>query len=152
MTQIKDYSLIQLIGWAKILIKSILGRKQQYVLSFEQDNDGKWYVVLPKWPLDRSHLEMVAGSDDMLDLLDKDLHHLVKVRIFTSNKMEPDNRRIQLTRVKKSLAGGAFYTAKGLDGWNSNPHAIREKELWLCPVTLCVLGRYPRCIYVEKAG
>lgn len=149
MLHIKKYSLIQLIGWAWILLKSILGRKQQYVLSFEQDYDGKWYVVFPGWPLDRSHLEMVAGADDMLDMLDKEHKCLIKVIAIPTRSKEIRKGNVQLTCIKSSLTGGAFYTVQGLKRWG-NPNAIREKELWLCPVTLCVLGHYPNYIYVEK--
>lgn len=150
MVDIKNYSATQLLGWAKILAKSTFGKKSSYTLSFEQDPDGKWYVVFPGWPLDRSHLEMVAGADDMLTLLDTSHKHLVTVSAIPAKEKEVHEGYIQLTCIKSSLTGGAFYTVQGLQGWDTNPHAIREKELWLCPVTLCVLGHYPKFIYVRK--
>lgn len=150
MVDIKKYSALQLLGWAKILAKSTFGKKKEYELSFEQDLDGRWYIVFPGWPLDRSHLQMVAGADDMLDLIDTSHKHLVKTAVIPSKEKETHEGYYQLTCIKSSLSGGAFYTVQGLNGWNNNPHAIREKELWLCPVTLCVLGHYPKYIYVKK--
>lgn len=151
MVDIKSYSALQLLSWAKILAKSTFGKKQSYELSFEQDPDGRWYIVFPGWPLDRSHLQMVAGADDMLDLLDTSHEHLVKVSVIPAKEKAAHEGYFQLTCIKSSLSGGAFYTAQGLEGWG-DPHAIREKELWLCPVTLCVLGHYPKYIYVKKIG
>lgn len=151
MTDIKNYSPLQLLHWAKTLAAGVFGRKDKYELSFEQDHDGRWYVVFPGWPLDRSHLEMVAGSDDMLSLLDTEKRHLVKVSVIPARKHEEHKGYFQLTQIKHSLTGGSFYTVQGLKGWG-NPKAIREKELWICPVTLCVLGEYPKYIYVKKIG
>lgn len=146
---IRFYSVRELLGWAKMLVKSVLGMKREYTLSFEQDPDSRWYVIFPGWPLERAHLEMVAGADDMLNLLDKqEQKHLVTVSVIPSSKQRQLEGYIQLTCVKSSLSGGGFYTVQGLEGWGT-PGAKREKQLWLCPVTLCVLGRYPKYIYVK---
>lgn len=146
---IRFYSVRELFGWAKMLVKSVLGMKREYTLSFEQDPDSRWYVIFPGWPLERAHLEMVAGADDMLNLLDKqEQKHLVTVSVIPSSKQRQLEGYIQLTCVKSLLGGGGFYTVQGLEGWGT-PNAKREKQLWLCPVTLCVLGRYPKYIYVK---
>lgn len=145
---IRFYSARELFCWVKMLVKSVLGMKREYSLSFEQDPDLRWYVVFPGWPLNRGHLEMVAGADDMLNLLDKAHKHYVTVSAIPSSKQRQREDYIQLTRVKSSLGCGGFYTVQGLEGWG-NPNAKREKQLWLCPVTLCVLGRYPKFIYVK---
>lgn len=147
---VRFYSARELYGWVKMLLKSVIGMKREYELAFEQDPDGRWYVVFPGWPLNCGHLEMVAGADDMLNLLDRDAqHHRVTVSVCPSRKQRSREDRIELTCRKSSLGGGAFYTVQGLDGWGT-PGAKREKQLWLCPVTLCVLGRYPKYIYVRQ--
>ena len=46
-----------------------------------------------------------------------------------------------LSQTSSTLAGGAFY--KDLSG------CVNE-EIWLCPVTLFVLGRYPKNIQIAK--
>lgn len=150
MVDIKNYSPTQLLSWAKTLASSTFGRKSSYTISFEQDPDDRWYVVFPGWPLDRSHLEMVAGADDMLTLLDTDHKHRVTITVIPAKQKETHEGYIELTCKRSSLTGGATYTAAGLEGWDTNPNAIREKTLWLCPVTLCVLGHYPKYIYIKK--
>lgn len=151
MTEIKNYTLWQILCWVGALLRGFVKGRHCHSVSFEQDSDGRWYVILPGWPLDRRHLEMVAGADDMLSLLDCNKEHLVRVSIITSKAKAEHEGCCQLTCIKKSLTGGAFYTVQGLSGWDNNPNAIREKELWLCPVTLCVLGCYPKYIYVRRA-
>jgi hypothetical protein len=40
------------------------------------------------------------------------------------------------------LTGGAQYEVSGIAGFT--------KKIWLCPVTLFVLGNYPAYIYLKK--
>ncbi len=47
-----------------------------------------------------------------------------------------------LVRGEHSLVGGSTYTATGLPGF--------KRDIWLCPVTLFVLGQYPKYIYIKK--
>ena len=49
----------------------------------------------------------------------------------------------KLVQLDYSLTGGSTYQVTGLEGF--------ERDIWLCPVTLFVLGRYPRYIYVKKS-
>ena len=61
----------------------------------------------------------------------------------TSSKQEKLPGYAELHRLDHSLTGGAHYEVRGLDGFNH--------KIWLCPVTLFVLGTYPAYIYVKKA-
>ena len=45
-------------------------------------------------------------------------------------------------QISKSMTGDSFYYVKDLDGF--------IRKIWICPVTLCVLGEYPRYIYIKK--
>lgn len=40
------------------------------------------------------------------------------------------------------MTGGSTYMVTALPGF--------ERDIWLCPVPLFVLGRYPKYIYVKK--
>jgi hypothetical protein len=40
------------------------------------------------------------------------------------------------------LFAGATYKVNGLEGFT--------KEIWICPVTLTVLGHYPQYIYIKQ--
>ena len=44
---------------------------------------------------------------------------------------------------KKVTVTETTYQVTGLEGF--------ERDIWLCPVTLFVLGRYPKYIYVKKS-
>ena len=48
----------------------------------------------------------------------------------------------ELVQINAHLTCGAFYQVEKLEGF--------AREIWICPVTLTVLGRYPRFIYVKK--
>ena len=79
-------------------------------------------------------------------MLDKENtnHVSLEVNINKSEKYD-----IQLMKVHSALTKGAFYTVETpLQNWG-NPNAICKKQLWLCPVTLTILGKYPDFIYFK---
>ncbi len=49
----------------------------------------------------------------------------------------------ELRQLDKSLTGGSHYDATNFVGF-------RMTRIWVCPVTLCVLGRYPKYLYIKK--
>lgn len=49
-----------------------------------------------------------------------------------------------MTQLDKSLFGGSHYDTSAWPGFRLSRHLI-------CPVTLCVLGCYPKYLYVKKA-
>ena len=137
--------------WFFLLLKAAILRKATYTVSFTHEEDDRWYVDFPGWPLKHSQLQMVAGADDLLDLLNDGSDH-VHLKVSTnSSKPFPDmpssTHIFRLQKVKSALTRGAFYTLETpLKGWET-PNASRRKQLWLCPVTLTVLGHYPKNIY-----
>lgn len=136
---------MKIIKWFCILLKAIVLHKTNLNISFTKDDENKWYVDFPNWPLSQDNLEMVAGADDLLDLLNDGSNHVsLEVSINEITK------GIKLKKVKSALTKGAFYIVETpLKEWE-NPNSIRRKQLWLCPVTLTVLGRYPKYIYFKK--
>jgi hypothetical protein len=132
------------LKWIWLIIRAALKRSKLKVVSFTKESDQKWYVDFPNWPLAHYHLMMVAGSDKFLDYLNDTTNHVrLKVNISNDNKTIPNT--IKLVKVESTLTGGAYYKVETpLSGWNP------EKELWLCPVTLAVLGQYPEYIYIKK--
>lgn len=148
----------------KLLGSAITGKKEVYDLTFVKD-DGTWYIDLPNWPWKRENLAMVCGADKMLDLLaatpqnDKGLN---RVRLQVKPSAEPvapdvlqsmlKEDWVELTQVRSSLTGGATYTLKGKiaanfkvkDYWTGE---AKPRTLWLCPVTLFVMGEYPKYFY-----
>ena len=138
--------MIKFLKWLWLLLKATILRKAQLKVSFTKESNGRWYVDFPNWPLSHDNLEMVAGADDLLDILNNGTNH-VSLEVYTKKPKEYD---VELMKVHSALTKGAFYTVETpLEGWE-NPNAMRRKQLWLCPVTLTVLGHYPKQIFFNK--
>ena len=112
--------------------------EREYELTFVQDPDGRWYIDIP-WDGNRSNLEMVAGSDRLLSHIAKG-DNKVTLQVILDYIDDYDDYII-LDRFEHSLAGGASYTVS---------NAEFKEPIWICPVTLCVLGRYPKKIYFKR--
>ena len=63
--------------------------------------------------------------------------------------VRPSSKRLQLEGYAEliqkdhSLTGGSTYEVRNLEGFH--------RDIWLCPVTLFVLGKYPKYMYIKKA-
>lgn len=156
-----DMSVLNLM---KLLGTAVMEKKEEYELTFVKDDD-TWYIDLPNWPWKRENLAMVCGADIVLDLLanspqnDKGPN---KVKLLAKPTDEPvDNETLariikdewfELTQVDSGLTKGAHYTAKGnaLENFQRKDlrtGEIKPRTLWLCPVTLFVVGHYPKYFY-----
>ena len=131
------------LKWIFLLIKATILRKATYYVSFSKEADKKWYVDFPNWPLAHYHLMMVAGADTLLEILHNGTNH-VSLKVDISNKDKDIPNTIKLFKTDSTITGGAYYKLKTpLKDWN-------RKDLWLCPVTLAVLGQYPKYIFIKK--
>ena len=63
--------------------------KTNYSISFTKEKDNRWYVDFPEWPLSHDNLEMVAGADDLLDLLNNKKTN----KVFFRNRFEEATKR-----------------------------------------------------------
>ena len=120
-------------------------------LKFNKESDGDWYIDFPGYPFDHHNLMMVAGANMLCEYVAEKEGHpdYAEVDVTTGNKLidgrTPD---IVMTRYKKGY--GATYHNQMPDGLP--PFVIRDGKVilvpdaWLCPVTLLVLGRYPKQI------
>lgn len=102
----------------------------------------KWYCKVPGFPKALfEHTMMVAGAANMLEYYaqgDDDI--TVEVRIPGKNEYDCFCG-FRLEQTSATLTGGAFY---------KDPHKFFTEEFWLCPVTLFLLGRYPKKIYIYR--
>lgn len=137
------YSINDLLHGAKVMSQSVFGRRDEYQLQFNHEDDRRWYVDFPGWPFDHHNLMMVAGADKLCELLSDD-DRFAHVSVIPSNKPLDKPGYACLVQGRHSLTGGSFYNVTGLEGF--------EREIWLCPVTLFVLGRYPKYIYIKKTN
>lgn len=97
-----------------------------------------WYAQIPDYTGDIDELEMIAGADDLCEILDIDGDGLVQTIVrdipFPKEKM---GKTFTLKMVKCDDEG-ADYKVEELD-----------QELWLCNVTKYVFGKFPRTIYIK---
>ena len=138
-----DYSMKDLVNGASLIQRSVFGKKSEYQLKFNHEEDGCWYVDFPGWPFDHHNLMMVAGADDLCAFLSDDDRE-ARVNVIPAKKRETHDGYAELRRMDHSLTGGAHYEVKGIDGF--------AKNIWICPVTLFVLGNYPAYIYIKKTA
>ncbi len=137
------YSISDLLHGAKVMSQSVFGRRDEYHLQFNYEDDRRWYVDFPGWPFDHHNLMMEAGADKLCEFLSDD-DRFAHVSVIPSNKPLDKPGYACLVQGRYSLTGGSFYNVTGLEGF--------EREIWLCPVTLFVLGRYPKYIYIKKTN
>ena len=139
------YTIIDIFKGVPKLVKSVLNRKREYRILFNKEKDDCWYVDFPHWPFSHDNLAMVSGADKMLDLL-SDGVLFVKVSVIPAKKKEQHNGYIELEQTEYSLFGGSTYQVK----YEPFKERFKRNTLWICPVTLFVLGRYPKFIYVKR--
>lgn len=148
----------KVLTYSKLAMKFAKGicgfRKKEYDLQFVYEpNDNLWYIDMP-WPGDRYNLAMVAGSDKLLDRLSGNDRtpgcrraNRVRVLVTPSSKPLPemkDKGYIECEQQYATILGGSTYKVYGLPGFT--------REIWICPVTLTVLGHYPKYIYIKKVA
>lgn len=95
--------------------------------------DGRWFVVLPKWEGSKEDLEMVCGADTLLDIVSngsKQATLQVSETFYTGH-------RFKLT-YKESVADGGTYSLQSED---------YNFEVWLCKVLKFVYGYLPKELY-----
>lgn len=132
------YRTMNLFELGVKFLTSITDKKDHYVISFNKESDNKWYCDIPNWPGTHHQTMMVAGSDKLLDCFN-DGSNRVTLDVYTVNKAPEDY--IKLSKTYSTLTGGADYDV--LDHPELPPH------LWICPVTLFVLGQYPDNLYIK---
>ena len=137
------YSISDLMNGASKLARSVFGKREKYVLQFNHEEDGLWYVDFPNWPFDHHNLLMVAGADELCAYLSDD-DKIARVEVVPSNEERDMHGWGKLVQTEHSLTGGSTYEVHNLEGF--------ERDIWLCPVTLFVLGKYPKFMYIRKQG
>lgn len=154
--------LIKKIYTILVLIKNLLIRKKYYKLSFFAEEDPpikRWYYNFKHWGFSKDNLEMVAGADTLCELYSKGQNYVTVEIIATNKELQqyenddydkfigkpfPNN-----TKLKDKILYGRDYTnVKTIIKELKEQTIIRT--MWICPVTLFVLGRYPNFIYIKN--
>lgn len=139
-----------------MLLKNIIFRKSIYNLHFiseNGENHKKWFYDFKHWGFDHNNLQMVANADTLCELYAKGNDN-VTINIIASRKKRKYNPNLYdefkaITPPKElewydRLIWGRDYK---LTKTQTSPQNI--ETMWICPVTLFVLGRYPKFIYIK---
>ena len=136
-------NLLKLVPAMKKVAKKL--KESDYTLDFIKENS-LWYIDLPDWPLDRSHLLMVQGADDMLDEIahSQELSEAtVSLKAKPSGKVWIQSNQVLLMRRHTDTMGlAATY------GIHTQNEKNVTKEAWLCPVITFVYGSPPENILI----
>lgn len=126
------------------VVDAMRRENKSYDLTFVKDcGIPGWRIDIPGWQGSLSQLAMVAGADTLLDYL----HACPKVNInvIRSNERidELDADGSPYFRCERTVhsMSGSTYKVANLNGW--------QHDFWICPVTLFVMGEYPKYIYIR---
>ena len=111
-------------------------------LTFNKLSDNKWYIDLPEWEGDFADLEMVAGADDLLEILSQKLHRKsITFNVWTS---KPDVPCASMTLIDNDCEGATYQV---------NNFMFYKGTAWLCNVARFVFGGiHPRYIFFKVAN
>jgi hypothetical protein len=142
-----------------VLIANLIFRRRHYRLTFKAECEGTpdnpclvklWYYDFKHWGFDKHNLLMVSGADKLCEM-------------YAQGGNEA-TVEIVATRSQKQLNTEDYdhYEAdeppKYFNSWEKvvygrNYHSIgqeKQRNFWICPATLFVLGRYPKHIYIKR--
>ena len=103
-----------------------------------------WYADVPNHTLEEN--QMVAGSDDFLEEVDRMLGSRQEVFINVSDDNAPGSFIAKLS-MRAHNQWGATYI---LSGPMAERYGAVGFELWICNVTHDVLGEHPKTIYIHE--
>lgn len=109
-------------------------------LKFYREDKDKWFFHKPwiQFILGKPWMAMVLGADTLLDKL-SDGKDVVELEVSTSNFIGAEI--LFRTEKHEGILGGASYKMMFRNG------EVENHDLWLCPVTLFLLLKYPETIY-----
>lgn len=138
-----------------VLFFNLIARRKKHKLHFIAKEDfpiKRWYYDFPHWGFNHGHLEMVAGADALCELYANGKDEVTVNIIATNKKAKQYNKN----EINEFIAEEPQKSTKFIDKliYGRTYTSINEKgiltTIWICPVTLFVLGRYPKYIYIKN--
>ena len=127
-----------------VLIKAVYQRlvgNGYYEVAFTKIGR-KWYCDVPGFPKELfEHTLMVGGASKFLEYYSRGESKIVATIRATTAEGEKFFCGSKLHKISSTLTGGAFY---------KDPSGNFNEEIWLCPVTLFLLGKYPERILIYR--
>lgn len=144
--------LIKQIYTLLVLVKNVFIRKLHYHLCFfsEKIVDQKvWYYDFKHWGFSKYKLMMVSGADELCERYSQNKDNF-SIDIIASRKFLGEQEghdcyvavkpKPEITFFDRILRGRKYI------GLTTGGEC---RTMWICPVTLFVLGRYPNFIYIK---
>lgn len=150
--------MIKKIYTILVLLFNLIVRRRHYKLHFIAENDPpikRWYYDFKYWGFDHANLEMVSGADKLCELYSNGKDE-VTVDIIASKKqlnLSPqlyDEFVAQDIIIDGMTHQGDFINSQLDKFLYGRTYQKGYTQMWICPVTLFVLGRYPKYLYIRK--
>ena len=159
--------LINKIYTILVLLFNLVVRRKHYHLHFVAENDPplnrcnsvitfkRWYYDFPHWGFDHANLEMVSGADKLCELYAKGKDE-VTVEIIASKKKQNLPTQLYDEFVAQDIIiDGMTHQGKFINSQldkllYGRTYQKDHTTMWICPVTLFVLGRYPKYLYIKR--
>ena len=150
--------MIKKIYTILVLIFNLIVRRRHYKLHFIAENDPpikRWYYDFKYWGFDHANLEMVSGADKLCELYSNGKDE-VTVEIIASKKKQDLPTQLYDEFVAQDIIidgmthQGDFINSQLDKFLYGRTYQKGYTQMWICPVTLFVLGRYPKYLYIRK--
>ena len=103
---------------------------------------GDWYCDIKGWPEKYFPNSLMVGDASRLITLMSGGKDYVTFDVVPSKKEISEEGLVRLDLTSSSVTGGGYYKAE--------VGGVQLPRIWLCPVTLFVLGRYPKFICFKR--
>lgn len=150
--------MIKKIYTILVLLFNLIVRRKHYKLHFIAANDPpikRWYYDFKYWGFDHANLEMVSGADKLCELYSNGKDE-VTVEIIASKKKQDLPTQLYDEFVAQDIIidgmthQGDFINSQLDKFLYGRTYQKGYTQMWICPVTLFVLGRYPKYLYIRK--
>ena len=139
-----------------MLIKNVIYRKKHYVLHFVAENDvpiKRWYYDFKHWGFDRDNLEMVSGANALCESYAKGKNE-VTIDVLAGKKPLSGLKGYDEYIAQDIIIDGMTHQASFINSQfdkilYGRTYQKGYTQMWICPVTLFVLGRYPKYLYIK---
>lgn len=137
------------------LIKNVIVRKTHYKLHFRYKFIGfkEWLYDWDrdhrfKWAFAEENLAMVSGADELCETFSNGKQY-IEVYIIAKSKYDKSISKDEYIVYKREKMSKGTLMERYANGATYRD-IISLDTIWICPVTLFVLGRYPKYLYIKK--
>ena len=141
-----------------VLLFNLIVRRKHYKLHFVAENDPPiklWYYDFPHWGFDKHNLLMISGADKLCELYAKGKDEVTVEIIASKKKQDLPTQLYDEFVAQDIIIDGMTHQGKFINSQldkllYGRTYQKDHTTMWICPVTLFVLGRYPKHIYIKK--